>query len=92
MKRPGVGGGCGWLLTVVPAATGAVLEIVVERFERRYVVEMLKRVANLERAQLLVQSTSRQALQKFVRDWRAQLDTIKPRVARWSLDVDPLVF
>jgi primosomal protein N' (replication factor Y) len=27
-----------------------------------------------------------------VRDWRPQLDTIKPRVARWSLDVDPLVF
>lgn len=49
MKRPGVGGVCGWLLTVVPAATGAVLEIVVERFEQRYVVEMLKRVANLER-------------------------------------------
>lgn len=52
----------------------------------------MARVANLERAQLLIQSTSRVALQKFVRDWRPQLDTIKPRVARWSLDVDPLVF
>lgn len=52
----------------------------------------MARVANLERAQLLIQSASRQALQKFVRDWRPQLDTIKPRVARWSLDVDPLVF
>ena len=52
----------------------------------------MARVANLERAQLLVQSASRLALQKFVRDWRPQLDTIKPRVARWSLDVDPLVF
>lgn len=52
----------------------------------------MARVANLERAQLLVQSASRQALQAFVRDWRPQLDTIKPRVVRWSIDVDPLVF
>jgi primosomal protein N' (replication factor Y) (superfamily II helicase) len=52
----------------------------------------MARVANLERAQLLIQSAQRQALQAFVRDWRQQLDTIKPRVARWSLDVDPLVF
>ncbi len=52
----------------------------------------MARVANLERAQLLIQSSSRQALQACVRDWRPQLDTIKPRVARWSLDVDPLVF
>ena len=52
----------------------------------------MARVANLERAQLLIQSASRRALQAFVRDWRPQLDSIKPRVARWSLDVDPLVF
>ncbi len=52
----------------------------------------MARVANLERAQLLVQSASRLALQKFVRDWRPALETIKPRIARWSLDVDPLVF
>jgi primosomal protein N' (replication factor Y) len=51
----------------------------------------MARVANLERAQLLVQSPSRQALQEFLRDWRPLLDTIRPRVARWSLDVDPLV-
>jgi primosomal protein N' (replication factor Y) len=52
----------------------------------------MARVANLERAQLLIQSASRRALQAFVRDWRPQLDAIKPRVARWSLDVDPLAF
>jgi primosomal protein N' (replication factor Y) len=52
----------------------------------------MARVANLERAQLLIQSANRLALQAFVRDWRPQLDSIKPRVARWSLDVDPLVF
>jgi primosomal protein N' (replication factor Y) len=52
----------------------------------------MARVANLERGQLLVQSASRPALQAFVRDWRPQLEAIRPRVARWSLDVDPLVF
>ena len=52
----------------------------------------MARVANLERAQLLIQSTTRQALQGFVRDWRPALENIKPRIARWSLDVDPLVF
>jgi len=52
----------------------------------------MARVANLERAQLLIQSAQRQALQRLVAEWRPQLDTIRPRVARWSLDVDPLVF
>ncbi len=52
----------------------------------------MARVARLERAQLLIQSASRLALQQFVRDWRPQFEQIKPRVARWSLDVDPLTF
>src|SRR5512139_2976051 len=52
----------------------------------------MARVANLERAQLLIQSTQRQALHALVRDWRPQLDSIRPRVARWSLDVDPIAF
>ncbi len=52
----------------------------------------MARVANLERAQLLVQSRSRQALHAFMRDWRPHFDGIRPRIARWSLDVDPLVF
>jgi len=52
----------------------------------------MARVAHLERAQLLIQSASRQALQACARDWRPLLEAIKPRVARWSLDVDPLLF
>ena len=52
----------------------------------------MARVAGLERAQLLVQSASRLALQQFLSGWRPQLAAIKPRVARWSLDVDPLEF
>ncbi|HMM47735.1 MAG TPA: primosomal protein N' [Thiobacillaceae bacterium] len=52
----------------------------------------MARVANLERAQLLVQSPSRGALQAFVRAWRPALEAIRPRPARWSLDIDPLAF
>ena len=52
----------------------------------------MARVAGLERAQLLIQSASRQALQGFLSAWRPLLVEIKPRVARWSLDVDPLEF
>ncbi|MHB8914550.1 MAG: primosomal protein N' [Thiobacillus sp.] len=52
----------------------------------------MARVAGLERAQLLIQSASRPALQQFLADWRPQLAAIKPQVARWSLDVDPLEF
>jgi len=50
----------------------------------------MARVANLERAQLLIQSPHRRALHAGLRDWRARLDGIRPRVSRWSLDVDPL--
>jgi primosomal protein N' (replication factor Y) len=52
----------------------------------------MARVANLERAQLLLQSASRRALQQLLAAWRPELESIRPRVARWSLDVDPLVF
>jgi primosomal protein N' (replication factor Y) len=52
----------------------------------------MTRVAGLERAQLLIQSASRLSLQHFLSHWRPQLAAIKPRVARWSLDVDPLEF
>ena len=52
----------------------------------------MARVARYDRAQLLVQSTSRQALQTFLADWQSWLEAIRPRIERWSLDVDPLVF
>jgi primosomal protein N' (replication factor Y) len=52
----------------------------------------MARVAGLERAQLLVQSPQRTALHAFLAQWRTTLAAIKPRVARWSLDVDPLDF
>ncbi|MCX7169422.1 MAG: primosomal protein N', partial [Proteobacteria bacterium] len=51
------------------------------------------RVMALERAQLLVESASRPALQNFLTAWVEQLYSIKmPRTLRWHLDVDPLEF
>lgn len=53
----------------------------------------LARRANFERAQLLIESPSRRALQAFLQTWREALDAIKaPSRLRWHLEVDPLEF
>jgi primosomal protein N' (replication factor Y) len=49
----------------------------------------MTRVANVDRAQLLVESASRPALQAFLKNWMAALRAIKTR-ARWTLEVDPV--
>lgn len=49
----------------------------------------MTRVHNVDRAQLLVESNSRPALQAYLKAWLALLRTMKTRV-RWSLEVDPL--
>jgi primosomal protein N' (replication factor Y) len=49
----------------------------------------MTRVHNVERAQLLVESNSRPALQAFLTVWIDALRALKSRV-RWSLEVDPL--
>uniref|UniRef100_UPI002FE0FCD6 primosomal protein N' n=1 Tax=Noviherbaspirillum sp. TaxID=1926288 RepID=UPI002FE0FCD6 len=49
----------------------------------------MTRVANVDRAQLLVESVSRPALQGFLKRWIAALRDIKAR-AKWSLEVDPV--
>lgn len=49
----------------------------------------LTRVANVERAQLLVESNSRPVLQQFLKSWMASLRAARTRV-KWSLEVDPL--
>jgi primosomal protein N' (replication factor Y) len=49
----------------------------------------MTRVANVDRAQLLVESASRPALQAFLKTWITTLRTIKARV-KWSLEVDPV--
>ena len=49
----------------------------------------MTRVHNVDRAQLLVESSSRPALQHFLREWVEILRAMKSRV-RWSLEVDPI--
>jgi primosomal protein N' (replication factor Y) len=49
----------------------------------------MTRVHNVDRAQLLVESPSRPALQAFLKAWIGVLREMKSRV-RWSLEVDPL--
>jgi len=49
----------------------------------------MTRVANVERAQLLIECPSRPALQAFLRDWMDALRQMKTR-AKWSLEVDPV--
>ncbi|PUE24633.1 primosomal protein N' [Limnohabitans sp. JirII-29] len=53
----------------------------------------IQRVANIERAQMLLECTSRKALQGFLSHWQAQLHTLRghhKQVIRWAIDVDPL--
>ena len=55
----------------------------------------IQRVANIERAQMLVESPSRTALQQFLSGWQSVLHATRQRpegkgVIRWAVDVDPL--
>ncbi len=53
----------------------------------------MARRANYERAQLLAESPSRQALQRFLAGWREAIEAIRaPARLRWHLEVDPLEF
>ncbi|MBI5006510.1 MAG: primosomal protein N' [Nitrosomonadales bacterium] len=48
--------------------------------------------ANHHRAQLLVQSDKRKALQEFLRVWKPLLDALPAQKLRWVVDVDPMEF
>jgi primosomal protein N' (replication factor Y) len=51
----------------------------------------VQRVANVERAQLLIESGSRAALQAFLSAWQPTLRSLRtPGLIRWAIDVDPL--
>lgn len=51
----------------------------------------LHRLASLERGQLLVESSSRRALQAFLPRWRERIEQLPaPARLRWHLEVDPL--
>ena len=56
----------------------------------------VQRVANIERAQMLVESPSRAALQRFLAAWQPVLFETRQQGAfksliRWAIDVDPMV-
>ena len=51
----------------------------------------LPRLASIERAQVIAQSPSRPALQRFLASWSALLHEQRARV-RWHFDVDPVEF
>ena len=51
----------------------------------------IQRIANVERAQMLVESHSRKALQQFLSQWQGILQATKQKgMIRWAVDVDPL--
>jgi len=50
------------------------------------------RLAERERAQLLVQSASRKVLQTYLAAWSAKLYALPQRTVRWHLDIDPIEF
>lgn len=50
----------------------------------------MQRLAGKERAQLLVQSASRAALQAFLSQWLPAVNVLAGNKLRWSVDVDPL--
>ena len=55
----------------------------------------IQRVANVERAQMLLESTSRNALQHHLAQWHTLLhalkkDPVHKGVIRWAVDIDPL--
>jgi primosomal protein N' (replication factor Y) len=55
----------------------------------------IQRIANIERAQMLIESPSRVALQRFLTDWQAVLHATRQQpegkgLIRWAVDVDPL--
>ena len=56
------------------------------------VPHVITKRAGYERAQLVVQSPSRPALQAFLAEWNAALPASAPGGLRWHLDVDPIEF
>jgi len=56
------------------------------------VPHVITRRAGYERAQIVVQSPSRPALQAFLAEWNAALPASAPGGLRWHLDVDPIEF
>jgi primosomal protein N' (replication factor Y) len=71
-------------------ARAAAVELKMEVEILGVVPAALPRRANHVRGQLLIQASTRKALQQFLRAWR--LDELPSQKLRWSLDVDPQEF
>jgi primosomal protein N' (replication factor Y) (superfamily II helicase) len=81
----------GWLHAVGEAAAG--LEGADQVLIYPPVPLAVQRVADVERAQMLIESASRPALQRFLAAWTPELQARRPEqkgVLRWAVDVDPL--
>jgi primosomal protein N' (replication factor Y) len=81
------------------AALGSALDAQLEGHDRitayPAVPMTIQRVANIERAQMLVESASRTALQRFLAAWQPVLFETRRQsefksLIRWAIDVDPL--
>ncbi len=82
----------GELYTLLTRAREAAVTLLLPVEIYSVVPSMMAKRANFSRAQLLVQSHSRKALQNFLRKWRPSLERILAQKLRWSLDVDPIEF
>ena len=86
----------GFLGAASAAAVAAALDSVAQVTLYPAVPMTIQRVANIERAQMLVESPSRAALQRFLSAWHGTLHSTRQRpehkgLIRWAVDVDPLV-
>lgn len=50
----------------------------------------MQRIANMERGQMLIEASSRKALQLFLQHWQAEIHGLPAQgIVRWAVDVDP---
>ena len=85
----------GFLNAAIAAALKAQLEGQARITAYPAVPMTIQRVANIERAQMLVESASRTALQRFLTAWQPILFETRKQsgfksLIRWAIDVDPL--
>ena len=53
----------------------------------------MERLKGMERGQLLLQASSRAALQRLLKSWMPEIKSfLLANKVRWSLDIDPLEF
>lgn len=83
----------GFLLAASAQGTEAANELGVTLYPA--VPMSVQRVANVERAQMLIESPSRAALQRFLAGWHEVLHDVRQGpegkgLIRWAVDVDPL--